>query len=360
MDLGTYLAALDQRIPLSKAASWDKVGLQVGDRETTCGRVGVCHEVTAAVALAAIEANVDLLVAYHPLLFDPTTSFVAGPSPSGRAHALVRAGVALHVVHTAWDVAPGGSADALAAALGLENTTPFGPEWGSDTVKIVTFVPTSAVDDVAGALAAAGAGSVGHYTGAHFRVEGEGRFTPGAHADPTIGAPGVPEAVVETRLEMIAPKRNVGAIITALVGSHPYEEPAYDIVAVAANAGFIGRRGSSTIPQSLDEFVTHVNEALGTRSRVAGVGTKDIRSVAVVPGSGGSFAAGIAGSVDVFVTGDINHHTAQATLSRGTAIVDTGHAPSERPGMKSLLDAVEELGCDTIDLTTINTNPWRN
>ncbi|NOX22663.1 MAG: Nif3-like dinuclear metal center hexameric protein [Actinobacteria bacterium] len=359
MDLATYLAALNQRIPLSKAASWDKVGLQVGDRATTCDKVGVCHEVTAAVVTAATEANVDLLVAYHPLLFDPVTAFVAGASPSGRAYSLTRAGIALHVVHTAWDVAPGGSADALAAVLGLDNPTPFGPEWGSDTVKIVTFVPTENVDAVADALAGAGAGSVGHYTGANFRVEGEGRFTPGPHADPAIGVPGVPESVVETRLEMIAAKRNLAGIVAALVEAHPYEEPAYDIVAVSANAGFIGRRGRRAAPQPLDEFVAHVDEILGTRSRVAGESTKEVGSVAVVPGSGGSFVGAIAGAVDVLVTGDISHHTAQEALSRGTAIVDCGHAPSERPGMRSLLRAVEELGCDTIDLTTINTNPWR-
>jgi len=281
------------------------------------------------------------------------------PAPSGRAHALIRAGIALHVVHTAWDVAPGGAADSLAAALALESLTSFGPEWGSETVKIVTFVPTESVDAVADALAGAGAGSVGHYTGAHFRVEGEGRFTPGPHADPTIGTPGVPESVTETRLEMIASKRVLGAVVTALVEAHPYEEPAYDIVTVSANAGFIGRRGSRAAPQPLDEFVAHVDEILGTRSRVAGESTKEVGSVAVVPGSGGSFVGAIAGAVDVLVTGDINHHTAQAALSRGTAIVDCGHVPSERPGMKSLLRAVEELGCDTIDLTTINTNPWR-
>ena len=260
MDLATYLVALDERIPPSKAASWDKVGLQVGDRGTTCDKVGVCHEVTNAVVGAAVEAGVDLLVAYHPLLFDPVTALVAGASPSGRAYALARAGIALHIVHTAWDVAPGGGADSLAEALALENLTSFGPEWGSETVKVVTFVPTENVDAVADALAGAGAGSVGHYTGAHFRVEGEGRFTPGPHADPTIGVPGVPESVPETRLEMIASKRVLGAVVTALVEAHPYEEPAYDIVAVSANAGFIGRRGSRTAPHPLDDFVALVHE----------------------------------------------------------------------------------------------------
>lgn len=360
MDTASFLAALNERIPLSKAALWDKVGLQVGDRDAPCRKVGVCHEVTDAVVTAAVGAELDLLVVYHPLLFDPVTAFIKGASPPGRAYALAESGISLYVVHTAWDVAPGGGADALAAALALENLVPFGAEWGGDTVKIVTFVPTADVDGVADALVAAGAGSIGHYTGAQFRVEGEGRFTPGPHAAPAIGTRGVPESVIETRLEMIATKQVLGAVISALIAAHPYEEPAYDIVAVMANAGFVGRRGTRASPMLLDEFAANVDETLHTRSRVAGAGIKEISSVAVVPGSGGSFIAAVAGSVDVIVTGDVNHHTAQAALSKGTAIVDCGHAPSERPGMAGLVAAVGDLGCETVDLTTINTDPWSN
>ena len=65
---------------------------------------------------------VDLLVSYHPLLFEPSTSLVSGRSPAGRAFRLIRAGVALVTVHTAFDVVAGGAADALADAIGLHNS----------------------------------------------------------------------------------------------------------------------------------------------------------------------------------------------------------------------------------------------
>lgn len=120
-------ARLEEAVPLTSAAEWDAVGLQVGDGAATVGSVGVCHEVNAAILEAAAAQSVDFLVAYHPLLFVPTTTFVAGASASGRAHRLAAAGIALHVVHTAFDVADGGCADALAAVLGLQEVAGFGP-----------------------------------------------------------------------------------------------------------------------------------------------------------------------------------------------------------------------------------------
>lgn len=107
------------------AAEWDPVGLQVGDPTAEVATIGVCHEVTDVTVERV--ADLDLLVAYHPLLFHPTTSFVAGRTPVGRAIRLVRFGTALFVVHTGWDTRPGGTADALAAALGLETTESFAP-----------------------------------------------------------------------------------------------------------------------------------------------------------------------------------------------------------------------------------------
>ena len=75
---------------------------------------------------------VDLLVSYHPLLFEPSTSLVSGRSPTGRAFRLIRAGVALVTVHTAFDVVAGGAADALADAIGLYDSRDLPGDENSD------------------------------------------------------------------------------------------------------------------------------------------------------------------------------------------------------------------------------------
>jgi dinuclear metal center YbgI/SA1388 family protein len=119
-------AHLDERFPFGDAPSWDPVGLQLGDSGSDAGLVGVCHEVTNAVVEHTIVNGIETLVSYHPLLFDPITAVVAGSTPSGRALRLLRSGVSLVVVHTAMDVAPGGTAEALLAAIGVALSGSFG------------------------------------------------------------------------------------------------------------------------------------------------------------------------------------------------------------------------------------------
>jgi dinuclear metal center YbgI/SA1388 family protein len=120
------VSVLAERTRPQDAADWDPVGLQLGDPTVEVGRAAVCHEVTEEV-VSALEADpVDLLVTYHPLLFDPVNRVVAGRSPEARAFRLLRADVSLLVIHTDFDVAPGGTADSLAALFQLRDITPFG------------------------------------------------------------------------------------------------------------------------------------------------------------------------------------------------------------------------------------------
>ncbi|HEY4607299.1 MAG TPA: Nif3-like dinuclear metal center hexameric protein [Acidimicrobiia bacterium] len=124
--VASILQSLAERTRPEYAAAWDPVGLQLGDPAAQAGSFAVCHEVTEEV-VATIEGEpVDLLVTYHPLLFEPVNRMVAGRSPTARALRLVRLGVNLVVIHTDFDAAPGGTADALASALQLHDTVPFG------------------------------------------------------------------------------------------------------------------------------------------------------------------------------------------------------------------------------------------
>jgi dinuclear metal center YbgI/SA1388 family protein len=122
------LASLAGTIRPETAASWDPVGLQIGDPDAPVGLIGVCHEVTEEVVTAIESAHVDLLISYHPLLFVPVNRLIDGRSPVARAIRLVRAGINVVVAHTDFDAAPGGAADSLADAIGLTNTIPFGAD----------------------------------------------------------------------------------------------------------------------------------------------------------------------------------------------------------------------------------------
>lgn len=327
--------------------------------------VAVCHEVTEAVVQRAIARGIDLIVTYHPLLFRPTNRLVAERSPSGRAFRLITAGVALSVAHTAFDIAGGGTADSLAAAAGLTRVRRFGPVQSAGQVKIVTFVPEDRVEEVADAMTKAGAGRIGNYSGCSYRTAGTGAFHPDAGADPVTGTAGEANREPETRIEMIAPASARDRVCAALVTTHPYEEPAFDVYEVASNLGFIGRVGDLRDPIRLDELARSLVAATGGRgTRVSGDPDAVVRTVAVIPGSGGSFVASArAAGADVLVTGDVAHHTVVQALDAGMAVVDLGHTTSERPGMASLAALVarlaEETGSRFHDMTDIDPTPWR-
>lgn len=351
--------AIGRALPAPTAASWDPTGLQVGDRDAVVATIGVCHEVTEAVVDEAI-GSVDLLLTYHPLLFRPTTRFVSASDATGRAFRLARAGVGVGVAHTTFDVASGGMADSLAEALGLVDVVPFGSAGPEPVKKVVTFVPGDAVETVAGAMAAAGGGVIGDYSGCSFRVEGVGAFDAGGGAVPFVGDTGR-NRVTETRLEMIVPTSRLDAVTAALVTAHPYEEPAHDIVDSVSNVRFIGRIG--TFPGSGADFAEIVCDRVGSAGvRVSGGPVATGARVAVVPGSGSSFipAARSAGAI-VIVTGDVDHHTTRAANDAGMTVVDPGHAPTERPGMEAFVGLVRLTApdCRVVDLTGHDPTPWR-
>lgn len=355
------LSLLDQRIDPARAAGWDPSGLQLGDPAAPVGGIGVCHEVTEDVVDDAVAAGVDLVVTYHPLLFHPTVGMRAGRSPEGRAFRLVRAGIALVVAHTAFDVAPGGAADALAAAVGLQGLSGFGPVAGAGQVKVVTFVPEDGVEEVAAAMSAAGAGRIGGYTGCSFRGAGTGAFEAPATARPATGRAGAVNREPEVRLEMVAPASREQQVVTALVAAHPYEEPAFDVYEVRSNSGMAGKLGSPGEGVTVGDLAGRVAATLGDAGlRVSGDRDAVLSRVAVVPGSGSSFlpAAAVAGA-GAIVTGDIPHHRVVEALDRGMAVIDPGHAPTERPGVAVLTRIVDDLGVDTVDLTGHDPTPWR-
>ena len=354
------MGRLGDRAPWAKAGGWDPVGLQIGDPSAKVERVALCHEVTEDVVARLEDQPVDLLVSYHPLLFRPTTRLLAGRSPAGRALRLARAGIALGVVHTNFDVAPGGTSDALAAALGLVEVRGFAPLAGPDSIKLVTFLPAAAADGVLDAVVRAGAGRIGNYTHCSFRGEGVGSFFAAEGTAPVVGEEGRLNREPEVRLEFVAPRAREEAVVAALVSAHPYEEPAFDVYDRRGDAGLVGRIGHLEQAIPLASFAAQVAGALGDSPlRWAGPGAREVARVAVVPGSGAEFLEQAATlGAEVMVTGDLTHHRVREALDRGLAAVDPGHAPSERPGLHALFAHLASLGVECRNLLDLDPDPW--
>jgi hypothetical protein len=96
--------------------------------------------------------------------------------------------------------------------------------------KICFYVPDNAVEIVKQALFTAGAGRIGNYDSCCWQVLGTGQFKPLENSNPAIGKLGNVETVSEYKVEMVCEDNIIEDVVAALRKSHPYEEPAYDIV----------------------------------------------------------------------------------------------------------------------------------
>lgn len=126
-----WLAAL---APAGFKEEWDPAGLEVGDPGQPVERILVALSPTRPVVEEALELRADLLVTHHPLLFRPAASLRVDEPTGGKVAALLRGGCSLLSLHTAFDRAPGGMNDLLAASLGLAGVCavpdPAGPGAG--------------------------------------------------------------------------------------------------------------------------------------------------------------------------------------------------------------------------------------
>jgi dinuclear metal center YbgI/SA1388 family protein len=126
--LSEVVAALEARYDPALAEDWDAVGLVCGDPDEPVRKVLFAVDPVTAVVDEVVEAGAQLLVTHHPL-FLTAVHGVPADDPKGRlVHRLIRSGAGLFVAHTNADRAPdAGVNDALAAALGLGETTPLQP-----------------------------------------------------------------------------------------------------------------------------------------------------------------------------------------------------------------------------------------
>jgi dinuclear metal center YbgI/SA1388 family protein len=360
--LGDVVAALDELYPPAWAESWDAVGLVVGDPDADVRRVLFAIDPVAPVVTEAAERGADLVVTHHPLYLRGTTT-VAATGPKGRlVHRLINGGCGLFVAHTNADVASPGVSDALAEAGGLVDTRPLSPHAADPLDKLVVFVPVADADRLLDALAAEGAGGIGDYERCSWRTTGEGTFRPLPGASPTIGAVGEVASVEEARLEVVLPRGRRAAVVRALLATHPYEEPAYDVFELASVPGprGLGRVGRLPEPTSLAELVKAVASALPATAwgvRAAGDPQQVVETLAVCGGAGDDLFAAAAAVADAYLTADLRHHPA-SEAPEGLALLDAAHWATEWPWLADAAKRLSDAAGVETSVSEIVTDPW--
>jgi dinuclear metal center YbgI/SA1388 family protein len=242
--------------------------------------------------------------------------------------------------HTAFDNAPGGINDLLAAQLTLGEVKPLRPGTGPGTCKVVAFVPEPDLDRVADALFTAGAGHIGQYSQCSFRLSGRGTFFGSDLTHPTVGQKGRREEVSEWRLEVVCPEKRLGPVVAALRQAHSYEEPALDVYPLRSvlPSGGEGRIGRLPQPVSLGDLARTVKSRLkAVQALVVGDLDRMVQRVAIVCGAGGEFLGdALRSGADVLLTGEMRFHDCLTAQAEGVALLLAGHYVSERLGVEDL------------------------
>lgn len=152
-----------------------------------------------------------------------------------------------------------------------------------------------------------------------------------------------------------------------MLKAHPYEEVAYDLYSMdlKGRSFGLGRVGVLPATESLDRFAERVKSAFQVPFvRMVGDGSKPIRKVAVLGGSGARYIrhAQFAGA-DVLVTGDIDFHSAQDALTAGMSIIDPGHHAEKimKPNVAQwLTEQLKAMGYATeVFASQVDTEPFQ-
>lgn len=323
----------EQIVPPSLALEKDRIGFQLGNLEREVTGVLVTLEVTDDVVNEAILLGANWIFTHHALIFQPLNS-IRTDQPKGKLlEKLIMNQIQVYVAHTNLDTVKNGVNDVLADELGLLDKETFLVHGGDQLLKLVVTVPISHFETVRTAVCDKGAGAIGAYSHCTFASKGTGTFLPNKDASPFIGRQGELSEVDEYRLETIMPKSLESQVLQALFASHPYEEVAYDIYPLSRSIPFgMGRIGNTKEEMELKDFVTHVKNVYQLDYiHVAGNTNAKVKRVAVLGGAGSRYVTEAKRQgADVYLTGDIDYHTAKLALEEGIALIDIGHATEQR------------------------------
>ena len=348
----SFLEKLEQWAPLHYAEEWDNPGLEVGDRNQELKKVMVALTPGEGAVQAAVEAQADLLLTHHPLIFKPMKQVNEDTATGRIVRTLIRNDIGLYCAHTNLDIAEGGVNDVLAEALKLQDVKPLADLTADVCYKLVVYVPVGYEETVRTTMCDAGAGCIGNYRNCTFQAQGTGTFLPGDNTNPFLGEAGRMEYADEYRLETIVPQAVLTAVVKAMEAAHPYEEVAYDVFRLE-NSGKqrgIGRVGMLQEAVTMAEFLEQVGTRLQCENLTyQGNLQKPVQRVALCGGSGISYlkAAKKAGA-DVYVTGDMKYHDAQLAAELGMCVVDAGHFGTEKMITRALAQFAEQNGLEAV------------
>lgn len=252
MKISEITSFLESVAPPSLQESYDNAGLITGSSSWDCTGIITTLDATEAVVLEAINKKCNLIVAHHPIIFGGLRKITGKNYVEQTIITAIKNDIAIYAIHTNLDNVLHGVNAAIADKLGLVNRKILQPK--NDTLKkLFTFVPIEFAENVRSAIFNAGGGHISNYSECSFNTAGQGTFKPGEGTNPFTGKRGIRHTEDEIKMEMIFPAWQEQAIVKAMIDAHPYEEVAFDIIALDNQNQQVGSGLVGELPQPLSE-----------------------------------------------------------------------------------------------------------
>ena len=360
MTIQEITSFLETVAPPSLQESYDNAGLITGNGSWVCTGIITTLDATEAVVLEAINKNCNLIVAHHPIIFGGLKKITGKNYVEQTIITAIKNDIAIYAIHTNLDNVLHGVNAAIADKLGLINRKILQPK--NDTLKkLFTFVPVEFAENVRSAIFNAGGGHISNYSECSFNTAGQGTFKPGEGTNPFTGKRGIRHTEDEIKMEMIFPAWQQQTILKALFAAHPYEEVAFDIIALDNQNQQVGSGLLGELPEPLNE--TALLELLKEKFNLSVIRhtallNKPVKKIALCGGAGSFLIeAAAASGAQFYITGDIKYHEFFDANQR-LVVADIGHFESEQFTTDLLFDILsQKFPTFAVQKTGVKTNP---
>lgn len=332
MKITEIIKVLENLAPPVLQEDYDNAGLVTGSLSQDCTGIICTLDATEDVVEEAKALNCNLIVAHHPIVFRGLKKITGKNYVERTIINAIKNDVAIYAIHTNLDNIIDGVNDKIADKLGLQNREVLSPKENM-LMKLYTFVPAEYAEKVRVAMFDAGAGYIGNYSECSFNAEGKGTFKAGENTNPFTGEKNIRHEENEVKIEVIFPFYQKNKILAALMQSHPYEEVAYDVIALSNNYTKTGSGLIGELPEGKNEqeFLVALKKAFNLEVvRHTQLLQRPVKKIAVCGGAG-SFLINkaLAANADFYITADVKYHEffdADAKM----VIADIGHWESEQ------------------------------
>ena len=351
---------LNSYAPLDYAEDFDNTGLIVGNKNDKVNGIIICLDSTKEVIQEAIDTKNNLVISFHPIIFDGLTKISPGNYVNDSILLAIKNDISIFAIHTALDNSNIGVNMKLCEVLGIKNTKILIPK--TKTInKLTTYIPRKDAEVLRKKLFGVGAGSIGKYENCSFSYEGIGTFKGNEDSNPTIGTKHKDTEIEEVCINITFLKHLEETVLSSLRKAHPYEEIAYELNTLENVNENIGMGMVGELSQAISE--NELFKLLKNKLKVKFLKhskklKKPIKKIAVLGGSG-SFGIKNAISVnaDAYITSDMKYHD-YFKAEDSILLIDVGHYESEQFTKKLLFDILtNKFPNFAIALAKTNTNP---